>query len=81
MLTQQTIDFNKKYWEAYLKEEFETKGIDKKVSIKFHDDDTFYIDTKDSENKSSGLVRIGISIVPGDAAKTNPVGLGRGPPN
>jgi hypothetical protein len=47
----------------------------------FQDDDTFFLDTFDSEGKSAGWVRIGLGIFPSEMATANPVGGGRSEPN
>ncbi len=56
-------------------------NIDKKLKINFENDDSFQIETYNSEGKSTGRVRLGLNITPGDMAKANPVGCGRSEPN
>jgi hypothetical protein len=47
----------------------------------WYDEDSFYLDTKDTEGNSVGQVRISIGVYPGEFAKSNNVGGGRSEPN
>lgn len=81
ILTQKGIDFSKKYYESYVKGQFENMKVSERLGIKFADDDSFWIETYDKDGKSAGKVRIGVTITTGDLAQANPVGQGRTEPN
>lgn len=78
--TQKPITLNKKYYNTYLKSQLEKIGKGKMIT-EFYDEDSFFIDTVDKDGKSAGKVRLGISVHPGEMAKSNPVGQGRTEPN
>jgi hypothetical protein len=76
------MNVNKKYYNSFLKDELDkVQGLTEKLGIKFHDEDSFYINLGGKEGKSGGKVRIGLNITPGEMAKANPVGNGRSEPN
>ncbi len=77
IITGKPMNFNKKYFNSYLKEKMGENG----PKFEFYDEDSFYVMCFDKEQKMIGKVRIGLNITPGDLAKANPVGLGRSEPN
>jgi hypothetical protein len=78
--TQKPINLNKKYYNTHLKAQLDKIGKVKLIT-EFYDEDSFFVDTVDKDGKSAGKVRIGLSVYPGEMAKSNPVGLGRTEPN
>ena len=71
------MNFTKKYYNSYLKEKWGA-SVD---TLKFYDDDSFYVKCYDKTGKMTGQVRIGLNITPGTLSKANPVGQGRTEPN
>jgi hypothetical protein len=78
--TQKPINLNKKYYNQHLKSQLDKIGKGK-VITEFYDEDSFFVDTVDKDGKSAGKIRIGLSVHPGEMAKSNPVGQGRTEPN
>mmetsp|Transcript_3593 Transcript_3593/g.2626 ORF Transcript_3593/g.2626 Transcript_3593/m.2626 type:complete len:136 (+) Transcript_3593:2509-2916(+) len=68
------MNVNKKYYTSHLKNVLKTK-------LEFYDEDSFYVEMTDADNKQVCKVRLGLSIIPMDQAKSNKVGEGRTEPN
>ena len=64
----------KYYKNYYCKKRPETK-------YKYYDEDSFWVDTVDSDGKFAGRVRLTVHVVPKELAEKNAVGAGRADPN
>ena len=75
ILTKKPIALNKKYFNGFFKEKHP------EIKLQFYDDDSFYVETKNKDGKYVGKVRVQVEVMPGEMAKSNPVGAARGDPN
>lgn len=73
-LTQQSMQLNKKLYDAILK-----KKMPKGTEIEFRDDDTFFLGT--AKDGTMIKIRLDLRIVPKENALKNPVGQARQEPN
>lgn len=83
-LTNKTQVFCKTYWNSYLKEELEKRGVENTNDIKFEDEENFWVPVRrevEGNMKKAGKIMCSFRIYPKAVADKNPQGKGRNEPN